>query len=471
MGSWLCAIAFSVFFLATSLYVASRRFLWFDEINTLRVTQLPDLAALWRYQNGFRSDSAPIVYLLLVRLVYHLTGHADIAPRLLSALAMAVALLVVFDCARRLGGGTQGLVALCAMGTSFLTYYGYEGRPYALVVTFAAVALWLWLHTRVDSKFAAVAFGMAVFLATTMHYNGVLVLTPFAVWEMRHWRPWRKLSAKVTAGVVAAACAFAICLPQIRMATDAFTGSSSWCPPSVRALVYVYGEIFPLGVFVLAALGILVCLVRVSGGPMGDAERLCWLFLTIPIAGFFLAEFVTNAFYNRYLIAILPGVAVAFACLTFRCLARPASIAFLIFFAELAVIHQIGDVRSPETIESPSAPDEQLHTRQALAVEDALVADGRKAVISEFMHLQEMRYYSKRPGLYAIYEYDYPEHYCEFSGSACWDLDSIKAHAGEIAAFYPTPKLLGEMVQAGFQVIVKRTDPLIVYFLPTQKVQ
>ncbi len=461
---WLFAILFSLLFLSTNLYIASKRLLWFDEINTLQIAQLPDVKTLWEVQNGFRGDSPPIVYHLLVRLIYHLTGKAEIAVRLLSAVAMSLALLVVFDCARRLTDATYGLLALCVMASSFLSYYGYEGRPYALVVLFTSIALWLWLHTKTDSKPAALAFGVTMFLALTMQFNAVLALVPFGVWELFHWKPWKLPSWKLFAGVAATVCAFGLCLPQMKQASAWFV--ISWCPPSIPALVAVYGEIFPAGLIVLSGFAVLVCLVRSAGKPMGDAERVCWLFLLIPIAGFVVAEAVTNAFYNRYLIAILPGVAVAFACLVWRYLTRPATIAFLVVFGGGAALIQMAHAHNAEILEPPSAYGEQLHTREALAVEDALVADGKKIVITSFCHLKEMQYYSKRPELYAMFGPDSAPPFCKYFGSTCLNTDSLKAHAQEAVGFYPSTVLLGEMARAGFQITVRKTNPMIVYFSP-----
>jgi uncharacterized membrane protein len=462
--SWVFAVLLSLFFLATSLHVASRRLLWFDEINTLQIAQLPDLKTLWEVQNGFRGDSPPIVYHLLVRLIYHLTGKAEIAVRLLSAVAMALALLVVFDCTRRLTDGTHGLVAMCVLTTSFLTYYGYEGRPYALVVLFTSIALWLWLHTKPDSNAAAVAFGVTMFLALTMQFNAVLALAPFGLWELYHWRPWKMPSPKLMAGVIATVCAIALCLPQMRQASAWFV--ISWCPPSIPALAAVYGEMFPLGLLVLAIFAILVCLLRTGGKPMGDAESLCWLFLTVPIAGFVVAEAVTNAFYNRYLIAMLPGVAVAFACLVSRYLTRPASIAFLLFLIGLGCARQIAHAHNAAILEPPSAVNEQHYTREALAAEDALIADGKKIVITEFLVVKEMQYYSKHPEMYAMYAPDTSAPFCKYFGSSCWNAASVKAHAQEVAGFYPSTGLLSDMTRAGFQANVIKTDPMIVYFSP-----
>jgi uncharacterized membrane protein len=463
-GSWLSATLLGLFILLTDLHIASKRLLWFDEINTLQIAQLPDVATLWQVQNSFRGDSPPITYHLLVRLIYHLTGKAETAVRLLSTLAMIAALLVVFDCARRLTDGISGLLAMGVLASSFLAYYGYEGRPYTLVVLFTAIALWLWLHTKQDSNLAAVAFGATIFLTVTVQFTGVLALVPFGIWEVYHWRPWRRPSSKLVSGAVAVACAVAVCLPQMKH--SAGWAGTSWCPPSVTALATVWSTMFPSGLFVLAILVILIGLMRTPAQPVGNAELLCWLFLTIPIAGYFLAVAVTNAFYNRYLIATLPGVGVAFGCLVSRYLNRPASIALLVFVAALVAGRQIGHARHPEGIEPPSVPNAQLYTRECLAAEGAIAADGKKVIVTYFTLVQSTRYYSKRPDLYAMYEGDDFRPYCKYFGTACWTLDAVKGHAAEVAAVYPSDRFLTEMSRAGFQPTVKMTNPTVVYFSP-----
>src|SRR5437764_7854698 len=120
--SWLGATLFGLFFLLTNIHISYRRLLWFDEIGTLKITKQPDLAAIWQIQTSPEADSAPIVYHILAKLFYNLSGHDDISMRILSAFAMSVAFLVVFDCARRLIDGVHGLIALCALASTFFTH-------------------------------------------------------------------------------------------------------------------------------------------------------------------------------------------------------------------------------------------------------------------------------------------------------------------------------------------------------------
>jgi hypothetical protein len=465
--SWFGAGLFALAFLLTDVHIAQRRLFWYDEIGTLELVKLPDLSTFWHVQNSFRGDSAPAAYVLLVRLVYQLTGHAEIGVRLLSAVAMTITLVVTFDCARRLTNGVHGLIALCVMASSFFTYYGYEGRSYSLAVLFIATALWLWLHTAEESKGASVAFGAAIFGAVSMHFNSVLAMVPFGFWEVYRWRPWRKPSPKFLAGVVGLLCALGIAAQQVRMMHSVSQApAESWSAPSFAALVRVFSEMFPAGLFVLAVFVILKCLLGSVAKPMADSERLCWLFLTIPLVGFILAVAVTKSFYNRYLISTLPGVAVAFGCLVERHLRGRTSIAFLAFLSVLVIGRQIRDARGAEQLEPASAPNQQLHTRQAMAVEDTLLRDGKKVVITEHMVVRALRYYSRHPELYVSYGPNDAPYFCQYLGDACWSLDMAKAHASDLASIYPSDRFLSAMTEAGFQATVKLPNPMVVYFSP-----
>jgi len=463
--SWLGASLFALAFLATDVNIAQRRLFWYDEIGTLDLIKLPDVKELWQAQNALRGDSAPTLYLLLVRLVYAATGHAEVSVRLISAVAMMVTLLVVFDCARRLTDGPHGLIAMFSLASSFFTYYGYEGRPYALATLFMALALWLWIHTKQEGKGTALAFGAAIFAAVSMHFNSILIMVPFGFWEVYRWRPGRKPSAKFLAGVIGLATAIGLAAPQVRiMYSVGRLPASSWSAPSFAALVRVLSHMFPPGLFVLAVFVMLRCLMPSLAKPMADSEKLCWLFLLIPAAGFVLAEAVTNSFYSRYLIATMPGVVVGFGCLAARHLTRPASTVLLLLLSGIAVGRQFRDARGAEAIEPQSAADQQLHTRQALAVEDILMKDGRTTVLTEHTVVRALRYYSKHPELYVSYGPNDAAYFCLYLGEACWGLDKVKAHAGELASIYPSDTFLSAMLHSGYQARVKMTNPMVVYF-------
>jgi hypothetical protein len=81
---------------------------------------------------------------------------------------MVIGLLLTFDCARRFTDGLHGLIALASLTCSFLPYYGYEARSYAIYFMLASLWLWLWACGPND-KWSAMTFGVVLFLAVTIH--------------------------------------------------------------------------------------------------------------------------------------------------------------------------------------------------------------------------------------------------------------------------------------------------------------
>ena len=137
---WSLAFLLAGFYVVTSLYISSHRLLWFDEIFTAMITRLPDVHAIWKALSE-TADSTPPLYFLITRIFDQMFHHADIGIRVPSALALGAGLLVTFDIARRLTDGLYGLIAMSFLTTSFVTYYGYEARPYALYFMLAAIGV------------------------------------------------------------------------------------------------------------------------------------------------------------------------------------------------------------------------------------------------------------------------------------------------------------------------------------------
>ena len=88
--------------------------------------------------------------------------------------------------------------------------------------------------------------------------------------------------------------------------------------------------------------------------PMESGESVGWLFLCIPLAGFVLAEAGTNAFFSRYFICVLPGVAVAFSCLLWRNFrkAHRVSLGIFLLLAAWGVGKQLIVARHPQSVEA-----------------------------------------------------------------------------------------------------------------------
>src|SRR5689334_9858558 len=93
--SFVAAIFLIAFYLVASLWIASHRRLWYDEISTVLIARLHDNATIWRALAS-ASDVLPASYFMLVRLFDRAFGPAEFAARIPSALALAFGLLIVF---------------------------------------------------------------------------------------------------------------------------------------------------------------------------------------------------------------------------------------------------------------------------------------------------------------------------------------------------------------------------------------
>jgi hypothetical protein len=479
-GGWpVFAVAtLAVFYLGTSIYIASHRLYWFDELFIVRIAQLPSARAMWQAL-AHASDTMPPGYHLLMRVVGRALGYSEVAMRLPSALAMVAGLLLTFDATRRLTNGLHGLIAFALLTCSLLPYYGYEARPYAIYFMLSALALWVWICTPDRATWPALAFGAILSLSVTMHYYAALCVIPYVVYQAVKWRPGQLVSRKAVAGLVGAAVSTAILAP-LAMAFSHQFANGFWAYPSIYKLREAFAELFPDGLFLLALIMILVVLCRFRSRAamveaMQPAESLGWLFFCIPLAGFLAAELRTNAFLIRYFIGVLPGIAVAFSCLLWRNFRTSyhvsASILALLMLWGLG--NQWNTVRHPDSIDPFG---QQTETRQYLQVEDSVLSNGKHFILFDnpMLHL-EATHYSRRPEDCILLLKDDPVadlptarvqvNLSQYSPLRFWRLDDLKQHAQETALVDPSPTTLEAIRRAGLQVVVRYSKPLELVYL------
>ncbi len=474
-GAWsfVAALALATFYLATSLYIAAHRLFWFDEIFTVRIAWLPHWTTIWTAL-AHAVDAQPPFYYMVVRLF----GHSEVGARLPSALAMAGGLLLTFDCSRRLTDGLHGLLALAVLSCSFLPYYGYEARPYALSFMFSALAFWIWC-TQNGRKWSAVFFGAALCLAVMMHYYAVLNVVPYAVWEISAWRPRWRPSPKLIAGLVGVALPAALLSPLATAAARRLSGGF-WAFPSVYGMRAVFSELFPDSLFLLVLIVIWVSLTRHAGTKttveeMQPAESLGWLFLCIPLAGWVVAELKTNAFVPRYFIGVLPGVAVAFSCWSWRHFHNTYRISAGIFLLLVTwgTAHQGNAVRHPESID-PTGERFQQKAINYLRLEGALHSDGKRfSVFSEPVIFLTAKYYSKNQCILLMPSSSTAVRHVSLRGveslSNYYPMQfappfELGEHAHETALIQPSREVLDTLKKAGFNLEVRFSEPLEVVY-------
>ncbi len=483
-GSVIAAAALASFYFATSIYISSHRLFWFDELFTIHIARLPDIKTIWTAL-GHGADSLPPTYYMLVRWFGNLFGNSEVAARLPSALGFAVGLLLIFDCARRLTDGLHGLIALSVATCSFLPYYGYEARSYAVYFMLAALALWVWLCTRDDKNSSAIFFGVVMCLGVTMHYYFVLCLAPFVIWAILSGKREPLASRKLIAGFVGAVVPAALLSPIILSFSRKFA-TGFWNRPSFSELRAIFSQLFPDGLFLLVLIVIWVVLAdsdskAIELRPMKSGEVIGWLFLCIPLVGFLLAEWRTNAFFSRYFISVLPGVAIAFSCWLWRHFrnASMVSVGIFLLLTGWGMATQMTVARRPESIEA-------MGIRQELELESSLQAEGKRYfVFSNPLLFLEAQYYSSHPEeCILLLPPDFtqevdparttPDPYLhqrlelnlsQYYPMQFWRVDDLRSHAADVAMIEPSSDTLKEVKQAGFNIEMRFSKPLTVAYL------
>jgi uncharacterized membrane protein len=476
-GVWPVVGVFSLaaFYLLTTLYISSHRLLWFDEIITVHFSRLPHWTSIWpALARG--SDTQTPTYFMFVRLFDKLFGYSELSARLPSVLAMTAGMLITFDCVRRLTINLYGLIAFAALGSSYLPYYGYEARAYAIFFMLAALGLWLWVHTT-DGWLPAICLGLVMLLGVASHYYFGLCLVPYVLWEALGWKPWQPISRKLIAASVGAIVATVlVASPALAFSRNFSASYYDW--PSWSALLDIYSRLFPTAFFLLALIMVWIALAyrqerTATLPPMQPAEAVGWLSLCIPLAGFVAAKVKTNAFPDRCFIGALPGIAVAFSCCLWRRFRNDLRVAVgvLLLLASAGIAKQVMVVRNLELADRFGL---QSGTRAYLNVEPALLRDGKQYIaFSPTLLYADAQYYSKHATQLALLRApgQDPRH-PELLFSMVldrpvqwWEFDELKKHARETALILPSPGLLDAMRQAGFKVQVRFSKPLEVVYL------
>ena len=478
--SFSVAAMLAAFYLATSIYIGFHRPFWYDEIVTAHIAGLPHLATILdALSHG--ADGLPPGYYILAMTAQKLFGSSEVAARLPSALAMTAGLLVTFDCARRLSDGLHGLIALAVLMCSFLPYYGYEARSYAIYFMLSALSLWIWTCMPDDKRWPAIAFGAVLFLAVTIHYYAALLLVPYGLWELYCWKPWQRPSPKLMAGILGVALSILLMsklmLSYSHQFSNAFS-ATAW-KPSFNALRAVFYDLLPDGLLLVVFVMLWITLAGLRGkedtglNRRQAGESVGWLFLCIPLAGFVLAKWKTNAFIGRYFISALPGIAVAFSCWLWRHFrtARRVSLGVFLILASWGLTHQLKAALYPY-----DPMGQQAKPRHYLGLQAPLRAEGKRFLVFSYSILHaEVAQYSNHPEDCVLLLPSDPAqqtiqnrmelNLARYYPLEFWTFDDLKMHASEVALIEPTPEVLDELRQAGFKITVRYPRPMEVVYL------
>lgn len=279
--------------------------LWLDEAATWSAVDRPldELFAL-----AGRKDRPLFPYYLFMHF-WARFGMSEAWLRLPSALAGAAAAGVTAAIGARLWSPRAGLVAgLLLLAAPDWSRYAQEARPYAFALLFTAVASYT-LIRAMDTGTWWPAYAVAMAAATTAHFVTLLLLCAHAAGAIRRgvvtataFRDEPPLRAWAQAAGSALLPAAVLVTWSVTQPTPQLT----WSPPDIGDLFTVWSDI--VGSDAVASL--LVVLAVGALWRRGRAPVLLVVWALIPPVALFAAARLTPLWAPRYLLFVLPAMAV-----------------------------------------------------------------------------------------------------------------------------------------------------------------
>lgn len=296
--------------------------LWLDEASSLSLAQMP-FGAFWRQATGAEINAT--AYFLLLR-GWVTFGTDETWIRLLSALFAIATLPIVHVLARRLFGEPRAAIATLVLATSpFFIEFAQEARGYSLALLLASSTslafilalerstLWRWVAWAVLAGVGLYAHLFTVFVVAAQLLVGVgaALVEP-------------SLRPRLRPLFTSAAAVGLFAIPIVAEATAPGREHLAQIPPPtplvvVRTGFLVTGGFEPLTILVglLAATGAVATALAWRRGDVSGRARLglllAWAWLLIPPLASLAISLVKPIFSSRYLIVMLPGIALVVA--------------------------------------------------------------------------------------------------------------------------------------------------------------
>lgn len=259
-------------------------------------------------------DVHPPLYFLLLAGWVALLGESDVVVRLLSVIGGMLGLVATYRVGRALFDRRTALIALIVLGTSsFFVYYAREARMYSLLLALSAWSMWAyWRWQHAPSRFHALTYAISMAALLYTHYYGLLIIAS-QVLHLLLVAP-RQLGRWLLCG----GGALLLFMPWLPIWIDQIhlhPHGPLATPTPTNATTVTW-----LILMLTSGLSLWIALPFVVGRALPQFPRvrsallllLVWLLLT-PIAVLTVNAYVAPLYQPRYLIGILPALALLLA--------------------------------------------------------------------------------------------------------------------------------------------------------------
>lgn len=321
--------------LTALLLDARHQLFWYDELITRRVSDLHPFSAVLSALQSCTDGMTPLYY-ALVQTARSIPGDPHITLRLPSLLGYILSLLGVYWFARKRLPAVAGLAAVLILTLTPFRNYAIEGRSYALIVGFLAIAAAFWQRVG-EMRFASPFFCIFLALSVGSHHFAVMGILSFVVAEVVWTLLSRKLRWSVWISCAIAIMPFLYSLPVLLRFRSIFA-RNFWSRPTWADAIWTYdfylNHSFALILFVLFALAIGYRALRIPAAqqetPLDRAAYLPDLalvagFLGCPVVLVVLTKLANSGYTARYAWPAVLGISLGIAFVARRLWQQPSA--------------------------------------------------------------------------------------------------------------------------------------------------
>lgn len=311
VGDALVLVPVAAAAVAAFLFIGRKSF-WGDEAFSVALAE-SDWGTFWHVIAERQANMG--AYHLLLKGWTAVAGDGEAAVRSLSALAAVAAVAAVYALASRLFGRFAGLIAGSALALNpFLVRYAQEARGYTLVLLAVTLASLAFVHVVEEprSRRAWLAYVLLSAFSLYCHFFAAFVLlahlatTPFV--DDGRARRWIYEAAAVVAVLASPLALFSLLRDEGQV--ELIPGVTPYRVVSVLGALSG-GTIATLLVACALAAVAIAAAVRSRGERCPYALVLAWL--AVPLVGAALLSLAKPLFLARYLIVMLPPLAILVA--------------------------------------------------------------------------------------------------------------------------------------------------------------
>jgi hypothetical protein len=346
---WLLGVFTILYFTSTGLFACNKP-LWYDELFTVHLAQLPRLADICSALADGTDLNPPLCH-LATRAALVIGGQTPWAARLPAMVSFWVLCLCLFHFVRRRCSPLYAWIALIFPLATGASYYAYEARPYGLVLGFCGLSLVCW-QTAAEGGTRRVALaGLTLSIAGAIlsHYYAVLLVVPLALGELVRSISRKRLDLPVWLAVVLGVVPLGLLWPwmeQARIYAPHFWAKPGWDRVSPTYLDLMADMRTPLLVLLLVLVFYRTRpLVKMPSGGQHSRPAFPWHepaaaigLVTLPVLGITLGKFVTGVFTTRYVLPAVAGFAILVPLICFKRTRGKVFLARLVLGVLLAMV-------------------------------------------------------------------------------------------------------------------------------------